>query len=192
MLVSNYISTGRRSIDHPFNRRSFLCLKSQRRPAPRALDCILRPASRPFNPLSGRLGPTTKSRRCSPVPKKPMRPCSHPGCNELADRSYCPKHLPQHQKHQRESDKVFDSRRGSAASRGYDANWIAARNIYIKSHPMCEQCLTKNRYNLARQVHHIIPLSEGGSRLSFDNLMALCERCHQEIHRRDHHHPKRG
>ncbi|MBQ5767390.1 MAG: HNH endonuclease, partial [Clostridiales bacterium] len=43
----------------------------------------------------------------------------------------------------------------------------------------CEMCLTAE----ASEVHHIIPISEGGKH-DKSNIMAVCRECHDEIHRR--------
>ncbi|WP_231391317.1 HNH endonuclease [Megasphaera vaginalis (ex Srinivasan et al. 2021)] len=43
-------------------------------------------------------------------------------------------------------------------------------------------CLTNKRYIKAEEVHHIIPLSEGGTHEEA-NLMSLCRSCHEKIHK---------
>ncbi|WP_456264621.1 HNH endonuclease [Helcococcus bovis] len=45
---------------------------------------------------------------------------------------------------------------------------------------MCEECKKNNKYTKANEVHHILPLSRGGTH-SFSNLMALCKSCHSRI-----------
>ena len=48
----------------------------------------------------------------------------------------------------------------------------------------CEMCKDKGIITVATEVHHIIPLSiDFNKRLDDDNLMALCESCHDDIHR---------
>ncbi len=76
--------------------------------------------------------------------------------------------------------KVFkvDIQRASASSRGYDRNWRNARIAYLRKNPLCEKCKAEGVTKQALDIDHITPLSEGGKRLSFDNMMALCRRCH--------------
>ena len=46
----------------------------------------------------------------------------------------------------------------------------------------CERCFEKyQKLTPAEHVHHITPLSEGGTH-DFDNLMSLCQSCHSRIH----------
>lgn len=61
----------------------------------------------------------------------------------------------------------------------YGRTWRKARNEYKKYHPICECCLVAE----ATEVHHIIPISEGGKH-DKNNLMAVCRECHDEIHRK--------
>jgi len=63
--------------------------------------------------------------------------------------------------------------------------WKQLRLSYLMEHPVCECC--KNA--LATEVHHKIELKRATSdeemiSLGFDvnNLMAVCTKCHQEIH----------
>ena len=51
----------------------------------------------------------------------------------------------------------------------------------IKAHPFCEECYENGVMTRAEQVHHIVPLSEGGDN-SEDDLMSLCKSCHSRIH----------
>lgn len=64
--------------------------------------------------------------------------------------------------------------------------WRELRLNYLMQNPICERC----KFNLATEVHHIIPLSNANGnverlhRLGYDpnNLMAVCTQCHHEIH----------
>lgn len=57
--------------------------------------------------------------------------------------------------------------------------------MYIKSHPLCERC-----GKLATSVHHRIPLTQYRDdaykmeEMAFDedNLMAVCDECHLQLH----------
>jgi len=41
-------------------------------------------------------------------------------------------------------------------------------------------CLQNDRLTSMQEVHHIIPLSQGGTN-DLDNLMSLCKSCHSSI-----------
>ncbi len=103
------------------------------------------------------------------MPRKPMKPCKHPGCPHLTHDKYCETH-----------SKVLYERRPNASKRGYDNNWRAIRKSFLKRNPLCESCLDKQQITQATEVHHIKPLREGGSHAD-SNLMALCHSCHSKI-----------
>ncbi|MFR3907754.1 MAG: HNH endonuclease, partial [Christensenellales bacterium] len=58
------------------------------------------------------------------------------------------------------------------------------RDRYIAAHPLCEQCKRVGKITPAEEIHHILPLSKGGTHVE-SNLMALCKRCHSEITARE-------
>lgn len=62
--------------------------------------------------------------------------------------------------------------------------WKELRKKHIDEHPLCECC-----GDIATQVHHIIPFSNGKSekeikKLAYDpdNLVSLCKSCHLKKH----------
>jgi 5-methylcytosine-specific restriction protein A len=60
--------------------------------------------------------------------------------------------------------------------------WMKARESYLIKNVLCELCLNEDKKIKSSIVHHIIPLTKGGQPLSEDNLIALCKKCHSEIH----------
>ena len=52
---------------------------------------------------------------------------------------------------------------------------------YAAEHPLCEMCLKEGRLTPVQEVHHILPVSKGGTHAR-DNLMSLCQSCHTKIH----------
>ena len=48
------------------------------------------------------------------------------------------------------------------------------------SHPLCEMCEQDGRLTKANEVHHVLPLSQGGTH-DESNLMSLCKSCHSKI-----------
>lgn len=101
------------------------------------------------------------------MPRRPMRPCSVPGCRELVERGRCDRHAKQVRPRQQE--------RASAAKRGYDKRWQRLSKWYLDGCPSCQDC-----GELATEVHHIIKISvRPDLRLDEANCMALCRACHQ-------------
>ena len=102
------------------------------------------------------------------MPRKPKRPCRHPGCPNLTDDMYCEEHRGRYA-------------RESAASRGYDSGWRKARLLYLRRNPLCVECLGEKRLVPATVVDHIIP-HRGDTRLFWDqgNWQSLCKTCHDK------------
>ncbi|MFV0441909.1 MAG: HNH endonuclease [Lachnospirales bacterium] len=109
------------------------------------------------------------------MPRKPKRPCSHQGCPNLTDNRYCVEHKKQENKRYEKYD------RNPVIHRRYGKVWKRIRDSYIRGNPLCEECSKAERYTRASEVHHKIPLSQGGTH-DRDNLMSLCKSCHSKIH----------
>lgn len=73
-----------------------------------------------------------------------------------------------------------DERRGSAASRGYDARWRKLRLMVLRRHRLCAECERHGRVTLATDVHHKIAKRDGGLDTA-ENLEPLCHSCHSRI-----------
>lgn len=104
------------------------------------------------------------------MPKHPKRPCRYPGCPNLCESgTYCPEH----------SAESPDRLRGSATERGYDAKWRRARKRFLRSHPLCANCLSQGLLTPATVMDHIVP-HRGDHRLFWDeqNWQPLCKACH--------------
>jgi len=108
------------------------------------------------------------------LPYKPKRPCSYPGCPELTYGRFCEQHAKEESKRYEKYD------RDPAIRKRYGRAWKRIRDRYISIHPLCEQCMKEGRITPAEEVHHVLPLSHGGTH-SEDNLMALCKSCHSRI-----------
>lgn len=109
------------------------------------------------------------------MPRKPKRPCSYPGCPELTDHRYCESHKSlanrNYNKYQRDPE----------SNKRYGRSWKRIRDRYIKLHPFCEECEKNDLLTKAKEVHHIIPLSRGGTH-DTSNLLSLCRSCHNKLH----------
>jgi 5-methylcytosine-specific restriction protein A len=110
------------------------------------------------------------------MPRKPKRPCRYPGCPNLTDGVYCEEHAKQMEQHYEKFQ------RGYSPGKRYGRAWVRIRHRYATKHPLCEMCLKNGRYVAVEEVHHIIPLSEGGTH-DESNLMSLCRSCHEKIHK---------
>ena len=108
------------------------------------------------------------------MPYKPKSPCAHPGCPKLSDGRFCDAHAKQDA---REYEKY---RRDPETRKRYGRAWKRIRDRYIAKHPLCEQCEEAGQLTPSQEVHHIIPLSEGGTHEE-SNLKALCTPCHSGI-----------
>jgi 5-methylcytosine-specific restriction protein A len=108
------------------------------------------------------------------MPRKAKRPCAHPGCPALTDGRFCEAHAKQ------DAGEDERYRRDPDTRKRYGRAWKRIRDRYIAAHPLCEQCERDGRLTPAQEVHHIKPLSEGGTH-DAENLMALCSSCHSGI-----------
>lgn len=112
------------------------------------------------------------------MPTKPKTPCGYPGCPELIHHKYC-------EKHQKVTNAQYERyERDPLTRKHYGREWKRIRDRYIKSHPLCNECLKNNLFIAATEVHHILPLRRGGTN-DFNNLMSLCKPCHSSISARD-------
>ena len=100
------------------------------------------------------------------MPIRPLKPCRHHGCPNLTSDTYCNEHSKTHQ-------------RPSAGERGYDSRWRKRSKLFLKAHPLCEECLEQNKLTPATVVDHIVP-HRGDPVLMWDesNWRVLCKRCH--------------
>lgn len=109
------------------------------------------------------------------MPDKALHFCRHPGCSELVDIGYCTAH-------QAEQDQAYARIRAKDASM-YDARWRKVRAAYLRRNPLCEQCNRNGLTVRAELVHHIKEIKQGGSMYDPTNLMALCNSCHEDLHK---------
>lgn len=102
------------------------------------------------------------------MPPRAKKVCRIKGCPNIATHgALCDKH------YKEMVDKTSDNRPNSG-QRGYDSQWTAIRDNYLKYNPLCVDC-----GRLATDVDHIIPLSQGGTH-DWDNLAARCHRDHSK------------
>ena len=109
------------------------------------------------------------------MPTKPKKPCGFPGCPQLTHDRYCEEHTKVMNARYNKYERTYDS------SERYGTEWRRIRNRYIKAHPLCEKCLESGLLVPTEEVHHKVPLAEGGTH-NRANLISLCKSCHARIH----------
>ena len=109
------------------------------------------------------------------MPRKPKRPCSHPGCPNLTDGRFCEEH------EKLEAQRYEKYGRDPATKRRYGRAWKRIRDSYAAAHPLCELCREKGIYVKTEEIHHKLPLSQGDTH-DRNYLIALCKPCHARIH----------
>ena len=112
------------------------------------------------------------------MPYKAMKPCGYPCCPALTDRQYCPEHQKLVSSHYNRYE------RDPASKKRYGYQWQKIRALFLAVHPLCAECLVRGSATPASEVHHILPLSRGGTN-DEANLAALCKPCHSAISARD-------
>jgi len=98
-----------------------------------------------------------------------------PGCPNLTDGQYCEEHEAIARKRYNKYGRPADN------NKKYGRAWKRIRDRYAAAHPLCEMCLKEGRLTTVEEVHHIVPLSQGGTHRN-DNLMSLCQSCHTKLH----------
>ena len=102
------------------------------------------------------------------MPRYPPHPCNWPGCPELATRRFCASHA-----------RLYDSSRGSAPERGYDAEHRAWRAQVLARDSLCPGLYNRHPEGalVATVADHILPVRQGGT-WELDNGQGLCAGCH--------------
>ena len=113
------------------------------------------------------------------MPTKPLKQCTFPGCPALVKSGRC-------DKHKRQERRRWDDNRGNSGERGYNAQWYRLRAVKVSLNPLCEICLARGVFVPVAVVHHVEPISKRPDlRLSLDNLLSVCLRCHSDLHKND-------
>ena len=109
--------------------------------------------------------------------KPVLRPCKHCKRPTANANSYCD----EHQNMYKSPKRLYDDKRESPSKRGYDTMWRKFRDYYLRNNPLCAHCSLAGLVTPATEIHHIVPLAEGGARLDEANCVALCHSCHSKI-----------
>jgi len=112
------------------------------------------------------------------MPDKAKHPCNHPGCRELVDGRFCVAHA------KAEAQRYERRQRDPRTKQWYGKDWRRVSAAYRRRNPLCEMCKAAGRLRPAEEVHHMVPLADGGTH-GEGNLQALCKRCHSAITARE-------
>ncbi|WP_426453829.1 HNH endonuclease [Paenibacillus sp. S-38] len=111
---------------------------------------------------------------------KPKRPCSYPLCPELTEGRYC-------QTHQKQTVRQYDKQARDPKLVSFYKSWAwlsTRRAVLVRDNHLCQHCLKEQRLTSAVMVHHIQEVREAWDmRLKLDNLISLCDACHNKVHR---------
>lgn len=115
------------------------------------------------------------------MPKAPPRTCSHPGCPHPAYGRFCPTHTAQNAEREKARKRQYDQGRPPARQRGYSTSWERLRMMKLNVDPLCQRCRMKALAVPAVLVHH---LDHDAKNNALENLMSLCQPCHEAEHKR--------
>lgn len=60
---------------------------------------------------------------------------------------------------------------------------IAKRQVALRDNSLCRLCFLNRSWTASQLVHHIVEVEEDSTLVySADNLISLCESCHQRVH----------
>lgn len=107
------------------------------------------------------------------MPRKPLRPCRKPGCQELVSGGYCEKHKPKRTNDRSEAAKEWHSLYNRP-------EWKDdLRPAQLLREPFCELCAKRGERVYATDVDHIVD-HKGDWKIFTDrkNLRSLCHSCH--------------
>ena len=104
--------------------------------------------------------------------------CAVPGCPNLTEELYCDKHKALVGEKQKHYDRFY---RSKDHNKKYGHEWRRYRERYVSEHPLCELCSLYGHLVPVEEVHHIWPVSRGGTN-DRRNLISVCKSCHNRLH----------
>lgn len=96
-------------------------------------------------------------------------------CSRFTDGRYCEEHRKMVERNYERYSRDPD------VHKKYGRAWRRIRDQYVKAHLFCEECFKRGILAPVDEVHHIVPVSIGGTN-NPSNLMSLCKSCHNKIH----------
>jgi len=117
--------------------------------------------------------------------QRALRQCKSLGCTELTrdPRGYCEEHMHLVQEKHNEYQRYRTDKKEQAFYRS--SEWLKIRMLALnRDHGLCQHCLKDGIIKVADMVHHKIEVKNNWSlRLVLDNLISLCNSCHNKVPR---------
>lgn len=122
------------------------------------------------------------------MPLKKLHKCNKLGCNNLTRNRYCKEHEYIELEQKRIINRRYNQHRTDDKEQAFykTTGWKQARKVALaRDNYLCQDCLKMGYVVPAQTVHHIIPIKIMWQlRLIIDNMICLCESCHQQRHRK--------
>jgi 5-methylcytosine-specific restriction enzyme A len=116
------------------------------------------------------------------MPKRPLRQCSYPLCNELVRASYCDEHMKKKKEQSNVSQQFYNMYvRDKERTAFYKTKqWEKVRVLALRrDHGQCVPCDKQGKTTPANIIDHIIPYEVAPDLgLTLDNLQTICIACH--------------
>ena len=122
--------------------------------------------------------------------RRAKKPCGKVGCPNLVEypRVYCQVHQAYEDRLIAARNKRYDAARGNDKEYKFYKSkaWRQLRNYVMeRDHHLCQLCLKEGNIVDATVVHHIVPVRDDWSlRLKENNLISICDECHNKIHKK--------
>jgi 5-methylcytosine-specific restriction enzyme A len=112
-------------------------------------------------------------------PQATLRPCASQPCPELVVRGRCTRHA----KQAGYTERTAIGHRERAFYK--TTVWRKTRTVFLAAFPFCAICERAGRLTVATEVDHVQAIRQGGDRLEWPNLQALCKPCHSAKTRKE-------
>lgn len=121
------------------------------------------------------------------------KPCKKIGCKNLAipPNKYCDSHLHLQEKEKLELNKLYDSKVRFKRDLKYaefyrSKEWDKVRKARLALDTgLCQKCKKEGKITIADMVHHKVEIKDDwDKRLDIENLISLCNKCHNSIHKK--------
>lgn len=120
--------------------------------------------------------------------QRSLRPCKQRGCkNCTRDISgYCEEHISMYEAKGKLRHREYKRYRQDHKEQSFynSSLWKKIRRERLTiDNGLCQMCLEDDRLTLADMVHHEIEVKDDwDKRLDIDNLISLCNGCHNKVH----------
>ena len=122
------------------------------------------------------------------MPQKKLHVCNKMGCNNLTRNRFCEKHQYIEAEEKKAINRKYNRNRTDDKEQAFykSTGWkIVRKKALARDNYLCQDCLKMGYTVPAQTVHHIIPIKEQWTlRLIVENMVSLCESCHQQRHRK--------